>query len=68
MTEAEFDKVCQAEYDNAPERVDARFATTINRVEDESGHFIDGKYPYFKLLSKINYYSMIDRMQKNNKK
>ena len=61
MTEAEFDKICQAEYDNDPARVDKRFAMTINRVEHESGHFIDEKYPYFKLLSKIEYYSMVDK-------
>jgi len=67
LTEQEFDDLCTLEVDNNPKEVDKRLSYTIHRLEGESGHHIDEHYSYFKFISKIRYYGMIDSLNKRKK-
>jgi len=52
--------------------MDKNLSYAIHRLEDETGHYIDGHYPYFKFISKMKYYRVRDlheiAARKNTKK
>jgi len=59
--------MCEAEVNSDPKEVDKRLAYTIHRLEGESGHLIDSDYPFFKFMSKVSYYTMVDKETRKKK-
>jgi hypothetical protein len=49
--------LCNLEYVEKPEKIDAQTARNIHTLEEQLGYELTGSYPYFKFVSKIKYYS-----------